>query len=261
MITKEELRRISRMVGMKPHQQEKHYLQTLILRSLYSKFNPIFKGGTALMFSYGLNRFSEDLDFTQSEKELDGQDIIETIIGDLEYIGIASSFRIITDNAISFSFRIGAEGPLFTREIERCYVRLEISKREKVILDPRTFFIEGPYPDMLPFSTTILNPVEMIAEKIRAIVTRNRARDVYDLWYLMKDIDLKNKSSMYPSMNSLVNVKLGYYNRKLDVDELERYIALKEDIWKAELTPILFGQLPDFITVTKDIMKNVYRWD
>ncbi|MCK4614698.1 MAG: nucleotidyl transferase AbiEii/AbiGii toxin family protein [Thermoplasmata archaeon] len=247
MITKEELIRISRITGMKAHQQEKHYVQTLALRSLYSKFSPAFKGGTALMFIHGLNRFSEDLDFTVMEN-LDGRDILKTVIGDLNYIGVSAVSKIISDGDVSFSFRIGAEGPLFTREIERCYIRMELSRREKVTLVPKSVFIECPYPDILPFSVNVMDTKEIMAEKVRAILTRNRARDVYDLWYLIKDKE--------PPDQVLVNAKLEYYNRKFDVEELKQSIEAKGDIWKAELAPILFGPLPDFHRVRDTIMKK-----
>ncbi|EFD92374.1 MAG: hypothetical protein BJBARM5_0891 [Candidatus Parvarchaeum acidophilus ARMAN-5] len=51
---------------MDVRQLEKSYLQTLLLYELYARFEKslVFKGGTALKFFYGLNRFSEDLDFT-----------------------------------------------------------------------------------------------------------------------------------------------------------------------------------------------------
>jgi hypothetical protein len=39
---------------------------------------------------------------------------------DLEVYGIDSEIRILKDDGISSSFRIGAKGPLYTKEIERC---------------------------------------------------------------------------------------------------------------------------------------------
>jgi len=55
---------------------------------------------------------------------------------DLEVYGIDSEIRILKNDGISSSFRIGAKGPLYTKEIERCFVRIEISKRESVKLKP-----------------------------------------------------------------------------------------------------------------------------
>ena len=47
-------------------QLERDYLLTLLLDEICSVFSNelVFKGGTALKYFYGLNRFSEDLDFS-----------------------------------------------------------------------------------------------------------------------------------------------------------------------------------------------------
>ena len=67
MITAEEIIRFAKVNRLKPHQQEKHYLQTATLAGVYTAVADelVFKGGTALFFFYGLDRFSEDLDFTR----------------------------------------------------------------------------------------------------------------------------------------------------------------------------------------------------
>jgi len=237
MIRREELLRISRLTRMKPHQQEKHYIQMLMLRSIFSKFNPVFKGGTAMMFFRGLNRFSEDLDFTATDV-FNPQEMLNTVSGDLEYMGVSNSVRVISDKDITFSFRIGARGPLFSKEIERSFVRVEISRREEVNLPSEAIFTEPVYPDQLPFSVNVMDPIEVLAEKVRAILTRNKARDVYDAWFLAgkevtMDIDLVNK-------------KLEYYSMKFERKELVGALEDKKDIWRSELSPIIFGPLPDF---------------
>ena len=66
VITLNELYNASKMTGFTIYQQEKDYFQYMILAAIYSKpdKNIIFRGGTALQKAYGLNRFSEDLDFS-----------------------------------------------------------------------------------------------------------------------------------------------------------------------------------------------------
>ena len=83
------------------------------------------------------------------------------------------------DDRISFSFRIGAKGPLYTKEIERCFVRIEISKRESVIKKLDVLEYDALYTDILPFFVLVMQREEILAEKVRAVLTRNRARDVY----------------------------------------------------------------------------------
>lgn len=249
MIGKEELLRISRITGMKPHQQEKHYVQILTLRSIYSSREMIFKGGTALMFSMGLDRFSEDLDFNVTDDAQDVEEFMQTILKDLEYMGVRARGVLLSDMERSQVIRIGAEGPLFSREIERCYVRIDISRREEIVLQPDTIFIELPYPDQLPFSVSVMSPAEILAEKFRALMTREKARDLYDVRFLLKKGVKTNRA--------LVEEKLEYYKESLDPEVLEKAVMRKQGIWKSELAPLIFGQLPLFEQVSEYVMGEI----
>ena len=251
MMTKEELLRISRTTGMKPHQQEKHYIQTLTLQSIYSRFDPVFKGGTSLLFLEGLNRFSEDLDFTAQSDAYAG-DMMSAVLGDFEYRGMRARARMVNDTRTGFSFKVSAEGPLFTREIEKCHVKVEISVREKVILAPRNRFVHTPYPDILPFGLLAMHPKELMAEKVRATITREKARDVYDLWFLME--------KGWRTETDIVERKLSYYGEKFDISVFEEALERKRALWKSELIPIIFGELPDFDGVKNDLLENMNRW-
>src|SRR3990167_3542874 len=66
MITREILMEITKKKGLfNKEYAEKDYFQDLLLFNIYKQTNLlIFKGGTALYKLYGLQRFSEDLDFT-----------------------------------------------------------------------------------------------------------------------------------------------------------------------------------------------------
>jgi hypothetical protein len=242
MITREELLRTAKLVGLKPFQEEKHYIQTIILRSIYSRISDelIFKGGTALWFFQGLNRFSEDLDFSII-RNLNIDVLIKKIVGDLELMGVRTTLKVEGDN-----FRIGAEGPLFTREIERCFVRVEVSKRGDVVMKARPQEYDPIYLDILPFSVMIMNPREVLAEKVRAIMTRDRARDIYDLWFLLKkkvDFDVQ-----------LMDKKLAYYKKEFSLEEFIERIKVRRDYWGTELKPLIMGRLPDFDLVSREIL-------
>lgn len=255
MILKEDLIRLAKLNGLKAFQQEKHYIQTLVLRSIYAATNDLtFKGGTSLWFFYGLNRFSEDLDFTLTVRERKGKGLRNLpmeVKNDLEVYGIDSEIRILNDDEISFSFRVGAKGPLFTKEIERSFVRIEISKREAVKRKPDVLELDANYTDILPFFVLVMNNEEIIAEKVRAILTRNRARDIYDLWFLLK------KGTRFDL--SLVNEKLRYYDTVFEKDVFIERIKGKEDYWQSELKPLVIGKLPRFEEVYKAIRKAILQ--
>jgi len=255
MILKEDLIRLAKLNGLKAFQQEKHYIQTLVLRSICATTNELaFKDGTSLWFFHGLNRFSEDLDFTfmlrKGKRKRKGlRNLPMAVKKDLEVYGIDSEIRILNDGEISFSFRVGAKGTLFTKEIERSFVRVEISKREEVKKKPDVIELDANYTDILPFFVVVLNTEEIMAEKVRAILTRNRARDIYDLWFLLRKgirFDL-----------SLANEKLRYYDKVFEKDVFIERIKGKEDYWQSELKPLVIGTLPRFEEVYKAVGEGI----
>ncbi len=253
MIDKEALIRIAKFTGLKPFQQEKNYIQTLILKSIFSKVSRelVFKGGTALAFFHGLNRFSEDLDFTIRE-EFKLKELVEGVKKDFEALNIRANFKILEDNPASFSFRIGAEGPLFTKEIERCFVRVEISRREKILKEIEVKELKPIYPDISNFFVCLMNLEEMLAEKIRAIIMRGKARDVYDVWFLLR-------KGVKPDL-SIINQKLSYYKKEFDKEEFKARIEELEKNWEKELNLIVVGKLPKFEDVKKDII-SCFGWE
>jgi len=249
MIDKETLIRIAKMAGLKPFQQEKNYIQTLVLKSIYSLISReiVFKGGTALAFFYGLDRFSEDLDFTLNGN-VNFKNLIENIEKDFEALNIRAHFKTLEDNMASFSFRIGVEGPLFTREVERCFVRVDVSKREEVIKEVEVKELKPVYFDISPFFVPLMKIEEVLAEKIRAVIWRGKARDLYDIWFLLKNgikIDY-----------DIVDKKLSYYKKGFDKRELKEKIGRLRENWKKELGPVVIGSLADFDVVKKDVLKG-----
>ncbi len=68
MISRKELQEYAQIKKLNLGQAEKEYFQNIVLFILYEQFGKelVFKGGTALSKAYGLERFSEDLDFTRN---------------------------------------------------------------------------------------------------------------------------------------------------------------------------------------------------
>ncbi|MCL4362276.1 nucleotidyl transferase AbiEii/AbiGii toxin family protein [Candidatus Parvarchaeota archaeon] len=247
MISGETLLKIAKMEGLKPYQEEKKYIQTLILRAISNSASLVFKGGTALFLLYGLNRFSEDLDFTATSN-LDFTGLLKEVSDSLQLMNIRNE-TMEYDSIAGFSGRIKAYGPLNSNERDACFVKIDISTREKISLKADLKEIDSNFPDLLPFSLQVMNEAEILAEKTRAVITRNQARDVYDLYFLLKkgikfDVSLSNK-------------KLEYYKLKFSIELLEKSLEKKKDIWKQELNPILIGNLPDFNDVKSLIIEKV----
>lgn len=243
MIDRETLNDIAKLYKLRPWQQEKHYVQTMVLVAL-SEFPIIFKGGTYLWFFHGLNRFSEDLDFTASG-ELP-ENIADRVSDALRMFGVENTIKIIERKKRGISFRISAKGPLNTSPRDVCHVYVEISRREKIVQEPLSFELNF---DAYKLPVKIIQGAtlgEVAAEKIRAMITRRKARDMYDLFYLIKnknvDFDLE-----------LTNEKLKYYELNFSDELFTKKLDDKKDIWKAELKQLVFGKLPEYTEVQMEI--------
>lgn len=246
MIDKDELISFSKLNGLRPNQQEKHYIQTLVLTAL-SEEPLIFKGGTYLWFFHGLPRFSEDLDFTQTGKL--PQELATKVSQTLRMFGVENEVKMITDDECGFSFRLGAKGPLYTSEVSMCYVYVEISRRERVVGAPLSLKLDFP-PYKLP--TKIVRGFslnEIGAEKVRAILTRDKARDLYDLYFLITEKKIAFDLS-------LVNEKLSYYRQTFSADAFNKKLKEKQIIWKSELEQLVFDELPKI----ENVLESISKW-
>ena len=245
MITKESLKQQARILGLNLGQAEKNYFQDIVLFVIYRNYgkNVVFKGGTALKKCYGLDRFSEDLDFTCLEKIEVGKIDSELKKLNMEFDSETSSY----ENGIKVTFRI--EGPLYAGIRQSlCKLVTDFSLREKVILRPEIKTI-GRFLEELPeFDVFVMQEAEILAEKIRALMTRVNARDVYDLWFLLErgvrfDRELADK-------------KLEYYGIKWNRKGFEDRMRLRKEIWRTELGP-LTKKVPDFNRVRKKVLESI----
>lgn len=236
MIDKDTLMKYAKLNSLRPWQQEKHYVQSAILVSL-SEYSLTFKGGTYLWFFHGLDRFSEDLDFTAPGEIPEGLDV--KVSEDLRLLGIENRTKTMNEDDRTLTLRFSAKGPLYTAEIDLCHVYVEISKREKVLKKTEALELKS---DAYGLPLKIINGMglnEVAAEKVRAIVTRDKARDVYDLAYL-----ITKKNVMFDE--GLVNEKLKYYDMTFSKETFLDKVHEKEKEWKRELQSLVFGKFSPF---------------
>lgn len=251
MITRDVLGRYRSALDFNLGQIEKDYLQHLTLSILYrtTADSFVFKGGTCLQKIYGLDRFSEDLDFT-IYKPLDVEKITEEITNGISNFGYQTKNRFL-EKGRSIKIRFEVQGPLYREsKMSVCYLTIEASKREQVILEPDFKMVYPFYEDLPPYSTLSMKLEEMLAEKIRALVMRRRARDLYDLYFL-----LKKKTAI---KWNLVEKKMIYYDRAVSLDDIINSIREKKDIWKRELT-VLTPNLPDFEDVESFVINRAKK--
>ncbi|MDP2951313.1 MAG: nucleotidyl transferase AbiEii/AbiGii toxin family protein [bacterium] len=230
---------------------EKDYLQDLMLFSLYSKISKelVFKGGTCLYKIYKLNRFSEDLDFTLAKK-IDLNKLSDKIILDFNLLNIKCKIKEIIDHKTEINIRFLFNGPLYKGNKEtQCFIPLNLSLKEKVILEPKRETIIPLYKEIPSFELFAMQEQEILSEKIRAIMTRDKPRDVYDSWFLL------TKKNVEPDFK-LINKKLELYNSKFDPDHFKKAINRKKGLWGTDLKNLIIGELPNFDKTQAEILNR-----
>ena len=248
MLSRKNLESIRSILGYNLGQVERDYLQHVLLLFLSRHTGRwlIFKGGTALQKTYGLNRFSDDLDFT-SRKETGLEDMAHRIRTDLLNFGFENDMEIKENISKVIIYRI--KGPLYDgRPRSIAVIRLEISLREEVILKEEMREVVPVYTDLAPYLLAMMNSEEILSEKMRAIMTRNKARDVFDAWFLIK--------KKVPVNMELVNKKLEYYDMRFDRDLFIASLTNKKSIWEKELKPLV-SFFPDFERTAMEILDEI----
>jgi len=97
----------------------------------------------------------------------------------------------------AYRVRIEYEGPLGRLGGTQPRITIDATLYEKVVLPLAQRQLHHPYSDKDACQAVVaVYPLEeMLAEKMRALLRRRYARDVYDLWYLFKhhaqEIDLR----------------------------------------------------------------------
>lgn len=246
MLTRNDLFTYKDVIRFNLGQIEKDYVQHIFLMNLYRRISDelVFKGGTALQKTYGLNRFSEDLDFTLSKK-IELTPIIDKVLTGINMFGCEATKKKIKEDELSITIQIRAKGPLYEgSDKSLTYINLEMSKREKVLLPLVMNSVVPIYKDLPPYLLPVMKPSEIMAEKIRALFTRERARDLYDTYFLIKK---GVKTSIH-----LINNKLSYYEKEFGEEELFKAVKRKEKMWKNELKQLV-TPTPEFNEVEKTI--------
>ena len=142
-----------------------------------------FKGGTCLRKTIfgSAGRFSEDLDFTLDTERPEDDVLLQLVeTFNREYHGIGFSFNEYykTDDDTSFGGEVlyrhaWNEGGRFGLQVslrERPTLRVALSA-----MKPQAYF---KYLEFDVFNVRSLQPIEMIAEKVRATFQRVKVRDV-----------------------------------------------------------------------------------
>ncbi len=254
MLTKDQLIDLTKKYKINESVILREYIQLLVLNKIYSfpkSLNIFFKGGTCIHLVYKAPRFSEDLDFTVNMEEKDFLDFIKIPFKELEK---ENNFIIKEKKSISGkSFLLTYKTDLIDGDV---FVKFDFSFREKV-LDPKQNIIETDFPVLFNNYINCLSEKEILSEKIRATLTRDKGRDYYDLWYLFS----KNVNLNY----SFIEKKLKFYGLVLSKDKIElkdKLLNINEKGFIIDLRPFVpvneREKLGEFCKYIKDfILKKI----
>lgn len=201
MITKDQIHHYAKILKTNEVTAFREYLQYVFLSVFYqhkTSSRVYFKGGTAIHIIYKAPRFSEDLDFSTQVKNSDFSKLITDTFS-----------RLTQSEQLSFKERKTIAGKRYLLNTTNLpsyppvFINLDFSFREKV-QRPQSSIIETPLPVLFTEYIFHESKEELFAEKIRALMTRKKGRDLYDLWYL-------STLGVKPDMK-LVTDKLMYYN-------------------------------------------------
>jgi predicted nucleotidyltransferase component of viral defense system len=235
MMMRRDIESIATARGVLPRTIERDYLLDACLHEISrSGGDLVFKGGTALFKFHGLNRFSEER--------------VSRNCG-LLGIGVISGEVESHQRAVNMEFRL--RGPLFDGRRESVSrVVLNLSLKETP-LPPDRLVLRSAYQDIPECTLHVMSVEEMCAEKVRAVMTREKARDVYDLWFLLR------KGVMMDA--GLVRRKLRLYGKAFSTQSLMAAIDRKRARWGMDLGPLLIGNLPDFDEVVRQVTESIKR--
>ena len=208
MIDQETIAKLAVRYQTEPLNIWREYFQHLFLSHFYKQPNTdkiYFKGGTALRLIYRSPRFSEDLDFSSSLKNISKieQAIINALM-EIERGGITTKFDEAKQTTGGYLTLIR-----FRNNGQMIVIKLEISfraeKRKGELVTIASDFIP-------PYTMMQLSQKLIVQGKIDALLDRHKPRDFYDLYYLLRAnlIDAKQKEILRDALVILKNTDINF---------------------------------------------------
>jgi len=213
----------------------REYVQHLLLSYLYQQpqsSDLYFKGGTALRLMYRSPRFSEDLDF---DTPLHDHNIWEHVIENSlvsvakESVGVDIQESKTTTGGYFGSVVISTIGDPIT-------IHIEISFRKDRVTG-ELFTIEN---DFVPsYLLKSLRTDLLVDGKLHALFTRQKARDFYDLYFILRAnmISVKQKQQLTKVIDLLSINKLNFNQ------ELSKFLPRSQSLIVKDFKATLISEI------------------
>lgn len=202
MITAEIIQTLTKKYQTEAINVWREYFQHLFLLYFYKQpaaGDIYFKGGTALRLIYQSPRFSEDLDFSSSVKDINKIEraVINTL-ADIEREGIDTELIEATETTGGYlaAMQFGNNGNRIATRIE---ISLRNGKKEKgELITIASDFIP-------PYTLMQLTQEQIVEGKIAALLSRKKPRDFYDFYFLLRAnmVRTKNKELLQGALDAL----------------------------------------------------------
>lgn len=182
MITREAIKKLAVKYQTTELNIIREYFQHLFLSYFYNQklsAKIFFKGGTALRIIYRSPRFSEDLNFSSEIKNISVlEDLVLAVLSETEREGTQAEIKESKKTSGGYLSIIH-----FDFENRPVAVQLEISFRNKAIKGEMITIVNDFIP---PYMILQLSQRQLVEEKIQALLTRQKPRDFYDLYFMLR---------------------------------------------------------------------------
>lgn len=261
MIKPGEIQQKARETGVRDQQIEKDYVLSWILKGIAQHKNLskviVFKGGTVLKkFYFEDYRYSEDLDFTLLDDNITNEQIFEWFKQTFEFVREEANIplEIIDNNEHEdggINFYISYIGPLGGQGSNK-KVKVDISRSEKMEFEPVNKEAFKVYSDIDEYQLLCYPLEEVLIEKIRSVIQRMQARDLFDIWYLLEESGLDIDFYLNEFKNKCTSKELdpSSFPKKLS-ERIPQYrgrwqISMKDQI----------KELPKFEKVEREVQRH-----
>lgn len=202
MLAQDEIKRLALKLQTTELNIRREFVQHQFLRFFYQQAKAseiFFKGGTALRIIYQSPRFSEDLDF---DSKLNLSELESVIESTLELLAMDGTKSEILESKMT------SGGYLGIITLDDLKTSLEISNRKNSIGEPNTIVSDFT----LPYTLISLKKESLVSEKIDALITRQKPRDFYDLYFMLRSnlLSRKQKERALESISLIKTININF---------------------------------------------------
>jgi predicted nucleotidyltransferase component of viral defense system len=259
MIRPSEIQQKARKEGVRDTQIEKDYILSWILTGIANNKLLsdilVFKGGTVLKkFYFEDYRHSEDLDFTLLDNAKTNEEIISAFENSFEFVQEEANILLSigdfneheTGNINFFINYNGVLGGTGKR------VKVDISKDELLQFKLEIKPLFSNYSDHIDSFVKCYSLPEVITEKLRSLLSRQQARDFYDLWYLSEIEGLEISDYIAEFETKARHKRLNPENLE---SRIEKILPTFKSRWESSIKEQI-KNLPPFEQVSRELGRH-----